>query len=204
MSFKKLLPCIKENLLRFNIEVPTLLQKQLISLIKGGANIIATAPEGSGKTTNIIINTIQKLKGESFEDVPRALIFVKDKEAVLALQSKFLEWTKNTDLRIALAYEEEKINDQKDKIYVGCDIVIGTPGRLSKIYFQNGLNIANLQLLIIEDADFLVGTSAHTDIHRIVESLTKCQFLVFSNHQHNKIEKLQELFMQNAQVFTYK
>jgi superfamily II DNA/RNA helicase len=200
MSFKKLLPCIKENITKFGFENPTTLQKQLIPKIKGGANFIGIAPEGAGKTTNLIINTIQKLNGEAFEDVPRALIFTKDKQAVLALEEEFNKWIKNTDLRIAIAYEEGKIDDQKDAIYVGSDIVIGTPKRLNKIYFQNGLNLANLQLLAIEDAEFLIGTSFHTEIHRIVESLARCQYLVFSNKFDHKIEKLQELYMEDAQV----
>lgn len=200
MSFKKLLPCIKENIAKFGFENPTTLQKQLIPKIKGGANFIGIAPEGAGKTTNLIINTIQKLNGEAFEDVPRALIFTKDKQAVLALEEEFNKWIKNTDLRIAIAYEEGKIDDQKDAIYVGSDIVIGTPKRLNKIYFQNGLNLANLQLLAIEDAEFLIGTSFHTEIHRIVESLARCQYLVFSNKFDHKIEKLQELYMEDAQV----
>lgn len=200
MSFKKLLPCIKENIAKFGFENPTALQQQLIPKIKGGANFIGIAPEGFGKTTNLIISTIQKLNGEAFEDVPRALIFAKDKQAVLTLEEEFNKWVKNTDLRIAIAYEEGKIDDQKDAIYVGSDIVIGTPKRLNKIYFQNGLNLANLQLLAIEDAEFLIGTSFHTEIHRIVESLAKCQYLVFSNKFDHKIEKLQELYMDDAQV----
>tara|TARA_R110001592_G_scaffold215820_2_gene469231 strand:- start:3644 stop:4258 length:615 start_codon:yes stop_codon:yes gene_type:complete len=200
MPFKKLLPCLKETLLKYSIEEPTPFQKQLIPKIKGGANYIGIAPEGAGKTTNLIINTIQKLNGKSFEDVPRALIFAKDKQSVLALEEEFNKWIKNTDLRISIAYEEAKIDNQKDVIYVGCDIVIGTPKRLNKIYFQNGLNLANLQLLIIEDAEFLIGTSFHTEIHRIVESLAKCQYLVFSNKFDHKIEKLQELYMEDAQV----
>jgi|TARA_R110000782_G_scaffold236819_3_gene322950 superfamily II DNA/RNA helicase len=200
MSFKKLLPPIKNALQSLKIDTPTSFQKLLIPKIKSGIDVIAIAEEGAGKTTTLIINTIQKLKGEAFEDVPRALIFVKDKEAALTLEEEFNKFTKYTDLRIFCAYEESTIQFQKDTIYTGVDIVIGTPKRLNKIYFQNGINLTGLQLLLIEDADFLEGTSFHTEIHRIAESLNKCQFVVFSNHFGSKIEKLQDLFLKHAEV----
>ncbi|MCW8897606.1 MAG: DEAD/DEAH box helicase [Flavobacteriales bacterium] len=200
MSFKKLLPPIKNALQSLKIDTPTSFQKLLIPKIKSGVDIIAIAKEGAGKTTTLIINTIQKLNGAAYEDVPRALIFVQNKEAALVLEEEFNKFTKYTDLRIFCAYEESTLQFQKDTIYTGVDIVIGTPKRLNKIYFQNGINLTALQLLLIEDADFLEGTSFHTEIHRIAESLNKCQFIVFSNNYNSKIEKLQDLFLEHAEV----
>ena len=204
MSFKKLIPPLKEALTKFGFEDPTSFQKLVIPKIKGGANLIGIAPDGFGKTTTLIISTIQKLNGSAYQDVPRALIFVKDKDAAISLEEEFNKFIKNTDLRIFSAYEEGSINFQKDSIYPGVDIVIATPKRLNKIYFQNGINLTRLQLLIVEDSDFLVGTSFHTEIHRITESLTKCQYLVFGNKYDHKIEKLQELYLDHAQVIDIK
>jgi len=205
MSFKKLILPLKEILQQIGFEAPTDFQKQVIPKIKGGMNVIGIGSEGCGKTSAMIISVVQKLNATAFEDVPRALIFVKNKEAALELEEKFKQFTGSTDLRIQTAYEEGNINHQKDHIYVGCDIVIATPRRLGKIYFQNGINLANLQLLIVEDADFLYHNNTfHTDIYRITESLAKCQYLVFSNQKDHKIKKLQDLFMQNALVIEHK
>lgn len=202
MSFKKLIPYLKEQLSQFKFEAPTDFQKLVLSKIKGGANITAIAPENSGKTTALIISVIQKLNAEAFEDVPRALIFVKDKQAVFDLQEEFNKWLKDSDLRIAIAFEEGNINDQKDNIYIGSDIVIGTPKRLNKIYFQNGLNLANLQLFVVNDAEFLAGTSFHTEIHRISESLNKCQYIVFANQSNNNVQKISQLLMEDSEIIT--
>lgn len=200
MSFKKLLPAIKTTLNQLQMESPTPFQKKLIPKIKSGTDLIAIGNENTGKTTTLIINTIQKLNGEAVGDVPRALIFVKDKESALHLEEQFNVFTQQTNLRIFCVYEEGNINHQKETIYFGMDIVIGTPKRLNKIYFQNGINLADLQLFIIEDAEFLEGQSLHTEIHRIYESLNKCQTVVFSNEYGSKIEKLQELFLARAEV----
>jgi len=62
MPFKKLHSDIKEKLAFFEITVPTPFQSKSIPIIKSGANIYCTAPEGSGKTTTLILTTLQKLK----------------------------------------------------------------------------------------------------------------------------------------------
>ncbi|MBT8319827.1 MAG: DEAD/DEAH box helicase, partial [Gramella sp.] len=130
MSFKKLTPPLKEALNRLGYEMPTAFQKKILPKIKSGADLYGLAPEGSGKTTAMIISVIQKLNAEAFEDSPRALIYVKDKASALELEQKFLEFTREMDLRIYCAYDEQNIDDQKDKIYYGVDIVIATPKRL--------------------------------------------------------------------------
>lgn len=200
MPFKKLLPCIQENIARLGFDNPTPFQQTIIPKIKGGVNLFAIAPKGSGKTTALVMTVIQKLNGTMLDDVPRALIYVKDRAAALALESVFNEFIKNTDLRIYSAYEEPKINNQRDDIYAGMDIVIATPRRLSKLYYMNGINLSRLQLLIVEDAEFIFNNSCHTDVNRITESLNKCQLLVFNDAFTDRMGLLQELFMDNAQI----
>jgi hypothetical protein len=57
-----------------------------------------------------------------------------------------------------------------------------------------------LKMIIIEDAEFLVGTSFHTNIGRISESIQKCQHLVFAEKYDSKLERLRDLFMENAHI----
>lgn len=200
MPFKKLISPLKEALSQLEFENATPFQKLIIPKIKSGINLFAIAPEGSGKSTALALATIQRLNGQSFDDVPRALIFVKNRDAAHALEETFKPFLANTDLRIYSAYEEPKIDNQRDDIYAGMDIVIATPRRLSKLYYMNGINLGRLQLLIVEDAEFIFDLSGHTDVTRITESLPRCQFLVFNNAFTNRMEKLQDLFMVDAQI----
>lgn len=200
MPFKKLITPLKESLAELGFENPTPFQQLIIPKIKGGLNLFGIAPDGSGKSTALVLGVIQKLNGVSFDDVPRALIFVKDRDAAHALEEKFKLFLRNSDLRIYSAYEEPKINNQRDDIYAGVDIVIATPKRLSKLYYMNGINLGRLQLLIVEDAEFLFDNSCHTDVKRITESVPKCQLVVFNKAFTNRMEKVQELFMENAQI----
>ena len=204
MSFKKLNPIIKDSLERLGYESPTAIQKNILPKIKSGADLYCLAPEGSGKTTAMIISVIQKLNAEAFEDSPRALIYVKDKEAALDLEEKFREFTRETDLRIYCAYEEQNIDDQKDDIYYGVDIVIATPKRLGKLFSMTGIHLGQLQLFILEDAEFISKSSNYDDIVRIPLSINKCQYLIFAETMEPKMERLKGMFMERARVVKMK
>ena len=198
MPFRKLNTSLKEALERLEIESPTPFQKKSISKIKSGANFYGIAPEGAGKTTAMIISTIQQLNSEAYMDAPRALIYVKDKESALDLEEKFKAFTRYMDLRIYCAYDEQNIDHQKDDIYAGVDIVIATPKRINKLFSITGINLGELQLMILEDAHDLLKRSAYEAIYRISQSITKCQYLVFTENMTTKLEKLEETFMKNA------
>lgn len=204
MPFKKLNAPLKEVLESKGFEEPLPFQKKILSKIKSGANLFGIAPEGSGKTTSIIISTIQKLGSEAFEDAPRALIFVKDKEAALDLEQKFKEYTRRMDLRVFAAFDEPNMETQKGEIYSGVDIVIATTKRLNQLFLHSGINLSQLQLFIVEDAGFLIRNKAFIDLIRIPESINKCQYLVFSDKYDAKIEKLKESFMAHSQLIELK
>lgn len=200
MPFKKLNQLLLDKIAEIGLEEPTALQKELIPKIKSGADIFAVGEKGSGKTEALIIGVLQKLQMKPKGDNPVALIYAKDKAAVVALEERFKRYTEFSSMRVRMVYEERIINHQKDEIYRGADIVIATPKRLSKLYFLNGINLMELQMIIVEDAEFLVGSSFHTDIDRISESIQKCQHIVFAEKYDSKLERLRDLFMGNAQV----
>lgn len=200
MSFKKLTPLLKEALERIGYEEPTAFQKTILPKIKGGADVFGIAPKDSGKTDALIISTIQKLKAEAYQDSPRVLIFVKDKKAALALEANFKRYTRGTDLRVYPAYDEQNIDHQKDEIYYGQDIIITTPKRLNKLYLINGIHLGEVQLLVIEDAEFLASNNLHAEIIRVSESIKKCQYLIFADKYYPKFDKFENAFMSNAQL----
>lgn len=199
MSFKKLIDPLKDNLKAKGIEQPSPLQTKILSKIKGGTNLFVIAPTGSGKTTSIIISVINKLKNE-FENAPRALIFVKDKQAALELAEIFNIYKRGTDLRVYCAYEEHNLELQREELYLGSDIVIATPKRLNRIFYLNGINLNKLQMFIVEDADFLFRNSNFAEVTRTPESIGRCQYLVFSDKFDARFERWQESFMHQSQI----
>lgn len=200
MSFKKLIQPLKDTLEIKGFNEPLAFQKKIIPKIKGGSSLFGVGPKGIGKTTSLVLSVIQKLKNQSEENAPRAIIVVKDKQAALALEETFNAFTQGTELLVYTLYEERNIDDQREEIYLGTDIIIATPKRLNKLYFLNGINLNKLQLFIVEDADLLLGGLSFTDITRIPESIGKCQYLIFADKYDNRFNTWRDKFMPNAQI----
>jgi superfamily II DNA/RNA helicase len=165
------------------------LQAKSIPKINGGFDVIGIGPENSGKTSTIAITAIQKLQ-RAFEDAPRALVLVSNKEKAIALKEQFDLFAKHTDLRSVCVFEEGKINEQSGEIYFGTDLVIGTAKRLLEIYFERNLNLNKIKLFVIDDAEMMIKNSWQGQVDRLALSLPKCQHLVFTNEYTDKIEKL--------------
>lgn len=204
MSFKKLHPLLREILVEQEITEPTPFQKVILPKIKSGANLFGIAPNGAGKTTALIMGTIQQLEAEAFQDAPRALIFVKDREAALELEEQFKTFLRSSSLRVFAAFDQPNIENQKNEIYYGMDIVIATPNKLKKLFKISGINLNELKILAIEDAEFLASNRDYNDLISIPEHISKCQYLVFSSEMNPKIERLKDGFMAHSEVIRVK
>lgn len=187
---KRLAAALKLN----GFETPKELQLKAITKINGGFDVIGVGPINSGRTSLIVMSIIQKLQ-RSFEDAPRALILVSDMEKALAMKEKFLLLAKDTDLRIYSVSEEGKIEKEAAEIYVGTDILIGTPKRILDLYFIRNLNLNKIKIFAIDDAEMMIKIAAQGHIDRLALSLPKCQHLVFTDGLNEKIEKLIHKFI---------
>jgi ATP-dependent RNA helicase RhlE len=187
---KKLAEAIEE----YGFDTPTELQLKCISKINSGADVIAISPKNSGKSTLINMSSIHKLQ-HAFEDAPRALVLVSSMDKALAMKEQFDLLAKNTNLRAVCVFEEGKINVQSEEVYVGTDLVIGTPKRVLEIYFNKNLNLNKLKLFVIDDAELMIKNAWQAQIDRLGLSLPKCQHLIFTNELSDKVEKLIHKFI---------
>lgn len=200
MPFKKLNPDIQEKLTALEIKTPTLFQSESIPIIKSGANVYCTAPKDSGKTTTLIITTLQKLKCRAVGNAPRAVVLVENKEIAMHLYDAFLFYTKHTSLRVYVGYEELHNDVQKSEIAMGVDILISTPKSMNKLFLTNGVSIANLKIFSVDDAEFLVQQSTYKAIMSITQSIQKCQYVLYSEKMHPMLERFKDYFMTYSKV----
>lgn len=173
---------------------PKEIQSKTLSRIIGGQDIIAIAPEGSGKTTAYILGILMRLK-YGFEEAPRALILVPDKEKVLEVIEKFNLLNQNTTIRIVGLYSEPSMQNQLDALADGTDIVVATPDRARAIYLKLGLNLNKIMMLVIDDAAEIVRLGAQLPVNELANSIIKCQHLVFTEVMHGKLEQMIDPFM---------
>jgi ATP-dependent RNA helicase RhlE len=191
---KKMSKHLANALTENNILEPTVLQQKIISKINSGADLIIESEDHSGKTTALVLTTIHKLK-EPFEDAARALIIVPSIDHAIELENQFKLLSVGTKLRIHTAHEGGKIDKQNEDIYIGADVVIGTPKRIMEIYFRKNINITKVKLFAIDDTELVVKNLHQGYIHRLADSLPKCQHLIFTNAYSERIEAMIEKFM---------
>ncbi len=200
MPFKKLHSDIQEKLEYLEIITPTPFQSKSIPVIKSGTNVFCTAPKDSGKTTTLILTTLQKLKCEAVGNAPRAVVLVENKERAIELYDSFLAYTKHNSLRVYVGYEQLHVDVQKSEIFMGIDIFISTPKSMNKLFLLNGVNTAQLQLFSIDDAEFLVQKLAYTALMSITQSIKKCQYVIYSEKMHPKLKRFESFFMEHSKV----
>ena len=200
MPFKKLHSEIQEKLEDLEITGPTSFQSKSIPVIKGGANVFCMASEGSGKTTTLILTTLQKLKCEAIGNTPRAIVLVENKEKALAMYDAFLRFTRYKSLRVYAGYEQLHIDVQKSEIFEGVDILISTPKSLKKLFLVNGINTSQLKIFSVDDAEFLAQKSAYTDVMSITQSIKKCQYVLYLEKMHPMLKRFESYFMEYAKI----
>jgi superfamily II DNA/RNA helicase len=162
-------------------------QEEGIPKIKSGADLTIIAPEGSGKSTALVIALIQQLK-RAIDDVPRAIVMVADIEKASEMEAQFQQLGRYTNLRVYAATEQGAVQDQKDLIYAGLDILIGTPRRIHELVSISGISTMGLKHLVVDDAETVFQNRHHTVLHRIAGSVHKFQYIVFASSYKKKYE----------------
>jgi superfamily II DNA/RNA helicase len=199
MINEKLDKQLLESLKELGFAESTKLEQICIPRIKSGHDLLCIAPKGSGKTVTIVVSVLQKLKA-SLNDVPRAVIVVPNKERAIEMKAEFDRLGQYTDLRVNTACEDEKIDDQKDKVYMGSDVVIGMPRRLNLLLTLYALNLSGVKILAIDDAESVIKSINYLQIDRLAESIPKAQKVVFAGELTEWLQRFSNTFMNTQEV----
>jgi len=199
MFIKKLDPQLEESLSANGFMEPTEVEQICIPKIKSGRDLVCIAGAETGKTTAIIISVLQKLKA-SLDDNPRVVIVVADSDAANKIKDELNRLGSYTDLRVHTACEDGKLDDQKDRIYMGSDVVVGTAKRLNQLYSLYALNLTMAKILAIDDAETVLKSFNYQQFDRLAESVGKAQKVVFATQVTDWIERFASEFM-NADEF---
>ena len=170
------------------------IQTKTMSRIIGGQDIIAVAPEGSGKTTSYILGVLMRLK-YGVEEAPRALILVPDKESVLAVMEQFELLNKNKSIRVTGLYAAPGIESQMDALADGTDIVVATPDRARALYLKLGLNLNKIMMFIVDDAEIIIKKGLQLPVVELARGILKCQHLIYTEVIHEKLNMMIHPFM---------
>lgn len=183
---------------------PTLIQEETIPLILAKRDVIASAQTGTGKTAAFALPIIQMLfdkqdaskKGKKI----RALVISPTRELAVQIDENFKLYGKYTNLRSTVVYGGVGIELQKEILKKGVDILVATPGRLLDLYKQNFINLANVETLVLDEADLMLDMGFIEDVLKIEKSCSKeKQILLFSATMPNKVVQLANTILKNPE-----
>ena len=180
----------------------TPIQAQAIPKILAGKNLLAAAETGTGKTAAFALPIIQKLNNKNQGKYKRikALVLTPTRELASQVGSNFKKYASHSNLRIVDVYGGVKISQQIKQLSNGTDILVATPGRLIDLMNQNQLDISNIDIFVLDDADRMLDMGFMPDIKRIIKQLPlEKQTVMFSATFSKEIKKLANSLMTNAE-----
>jgi superfamily II DNA/RNA helicase len=202
MKLKKINEELQQALIENGLTEANEMQKETFSTLKSGSDCIIIAPKGSGKSTTIVLNVIQRLAGAN-EESPRALIIVEDKAKVLEMESLFEKYGKNSNIEVYGVHDKGDMEYDKNYISSGIDVLIGTPNKLSEMFTTAGFNVNRLKMFILDDADPILKLRHETKIMRISNSIVRTQRIIFSEQFTERIEVLAEKMLEEPYEFDF-
>lgn len=202
MKLKKINEELQQALIENGLTEANAMQKETFSTLKSGSDCIIIAPKGSGKSTTIVLNVIQRLAGAT-EESPRALIIVEDKAKVLEMESLFEKYGKNSNLEVYGVHDKGDMEYDKNYISSGIDVLIGTPNKLSEMFTTAGFNVNRLKMFVLDDADPILKLRHETKIMRISNSIVRTQRIIFSEQFTERIEVLAEKMLEEPYEFDF-
>ncbi|MGL2966737.1 DEAD/DEAH box helicase [Flavobacterium sp. XGLA_31] len=194
MNLKKINPNLQKALIENGLTEANEMQQETFSTIKSGADAVIQSPGGTGKTTTIVLNVIQRLEKSQGEST-RALIIVETKEKVMEMEELFLKYGTYTDLSILGVHDKGDIDYDKNVISMGLDVLIGTPNKINAMFSSAGFNINTIKMFIVDDADVLFRSRHDAIIQRLSMSIEKTQRLFFCSQITERVEVLADKIM---------
>jgi ATP-dependent RNA helicase RhlE len=173
---------------------PTPIQTQAIPVILEGKDILAGAQTGTGKTAGFTLPMLQRLAttpvSQSRRPI-RALVLTPTRELAAQVGDSVKNYSRHLPLKSAVVFGGVKINPQIDKLRRGVDILVATPGRLLDHVSQNTIDLSQLEILVLDEADRMLDMGFIHDIRKIMKLLPQQrQTLLFSATFSDEIKSL--------------
>ena len=171
-------------------EKPTPIQQKAFPVIRSGKNVVGIAQTGTGKTLGFMLPLLQDLK-YSEQKKPRILVLVPTRELVAQIVKQIELFTKYMTCRIVGVHGGVNIKSQKAPLLNGCDIVVGTPGRIYDLALCRALQMQEIKHLVIDEVDVMLDLGFRFQLTNIFELLPeRRQNAMFSATMTNDVENL--------------
>ena len=206
MKFEELnlAPAILKAVLEQGYDTPTPIQAQAIPAVLAGSDLLGGAQTGTGKTAAFTLPLLQRLSSEPRltnrrgVNAVRALIMTPTRELAAQVEESVRTYGKYLDLTSMVMFGGVGMGAQIEKLRRGVDILVATPGRLLDHASQGTLDLSQVQILILDEADRMLDMGFIHDIKKVLAMVPKQkQTLLFSATFSDEIRELANGLLRN-------
>lgn len=179
---------------RLGYTQPTPIQVETIPLMLSGRDMLAQSQTGTGKTAAFMLPILQKL-GTGIGS-PRALVLAPTRELAKQVAEAAEGFTSIKKIRVLPVYGGQSYEVQTRALTRGVDILVGTPGRLLDFIRQGRLDLSQVEILILDEADEMLEMGFIDDVETIINELPEFrQVALFSATLPAPIQKLASKYL---------
>jgi ATP-dependent RNA helicase RhlE len=203
MTFEELnlAPAILDAVREQGYEHPTPVQAQAIPAVLAGADVLAGAQTGTGKTAGFTLPILHLLsQRERKNNAVRALVLTPTRELAAQVEESVRTYGKNLDLTSTVVFGGVGINPQIKKLRAGVDILVATPGRLLDLVGQGALDLSHVEILVLDEADRMLDMGFIHDVKKVLAIVPeRKQSLLFSATFSDEIRALANNLLRDPQ-----
>ena len=199
MTFEELnlVPSILKAVLEQGYDTPTPIQAQAIPAVLAGSDLLGGAQTGTGKTAAFVLPMLQRLSNEPRltnrrgVNAVRCLIMTPTRELAAQVEESVRLYGKYLDLTSMVMFGGVGMGAQIEKLRRGVDILVATPGRLLDHAGQGTLDLGQVQILVLDEADRMLDMGFIHDIKKVLALVPmQKQTLLFSATFSDEIRDL--------------
>lgn len=183
---------------------PTPIQAQAMGPVMDGRDVMGAAQTGTGKTAAFTLPVLHRMMPYASTSTSparhpvRALILTPTRELADQVAENVKRYSETSPLRACVVYGGVDINPQKAELRRGCEVLIATPGRLLDHIEQKTVSLAQVNVLVLDEADRMLDMGFMPDLERILRHLPEQrQSLLFSATFSPEIRKLGRTFLKD-------
>ena len=208
MNFDELnlAPAILKAVREQGYETPTAIQAQAIPLVLAGHDLLGGAQTGTGKTAAFTLPILQRLSTTEAATNKfggtgiRALILTPTRELAAQIEESIRTYGKYLELSSTVIFGGVGMNPQIAKLKRGVDLLVATPGRLLDLHQQGMLDLGQVQILVLDEADRMLDMGFIHDVKKVLALVPRDkQSLLFSATFSDEIRELAATLLKNPQ-----
>jgi ATP-dependent RNA helicase RhlE len=173
-------------------------QTGVIPLALAGADVIGCAETGTGKTAAFLVPMLQRflIDGPREPAGTRALVLAPTRELAVQIEDQVQGLTYHTTISSVAVFGGVPMDPQERALRAGVDIIVATPGRLMDHMRHDSINFADLEVLVLDEADRMLDMGFWPDVQRILAALPSVrQTLLFSATMPGEVLQLTQEFL---------